>query len=150
MELRQPRGQHLTCGDVMVPDPACCLPSDTVDLAAQLMEAEQVGSLPVVEDLRGWRLVGIVTQSDLLTKVVAAGRDPKNTLVEGVMRHEPIACRTEEDLDHARLAMETHQLRHLPAVDDDRRVIGLVAYADIAPRLDGSGRPSTAGEVAQR
>ena len=62
------------CREVMTPDPVCCEPDDPVTRIASLMKKEDVGSVPVVESLSSKRLVGIVTDRDLVTKVVAGGR----------------------------------------------------------------------------
>jgi CBS domain-containing protein len=124
------------CGEVMTEDPACCLPSDTVDKAAQLMRAEDVGPVPVVADHQSKSLVGIVTDRDLAIKVVADGRDPKSTMVSEVMTTGVATCRREDDLQMALSLMEQHQVRRVPVIGEGRRVVGIIAQADVATRTE--------------
>jgi CBS domain-containing protein len=124
------------CGEVMTENPACCLPSDAVDRAAQLMRAEDVGPVPVVADHQSKSLVGIVTDRDLAIKVVADGRDPKSTRVSEVMTTGVATCRREDDLQRALSLMEQHQVRRIPIVDEGRRIVGIIAQADVATRTE--------------
>ena len=123
------------CREVMSENPMCCLPGDPVDVAARLMVTEDVGSLPVVRDLQTTKLIGIVTDRDLTTKVVAEGRDPKGTIVEEVMTHEPVTCHAEENIQHALKIMAEYQVRRVPVIDDNGCLIGIIAQADIATRI---------------
>ena len=75
----------MICSEIMTKDPECCVPSDSVMKAAQLMKSEDVGPIPIVEDKEEKKLTGIVTDRDLAIKVVAEARDPKTTQVEEVM-----------------------------------------------------------------
>jgi len=124
------------CSEVMTRDPACCLPGDTVDRAAQLMEAEDVGPVPVVEDQGTKKLVGIVTDRDLAIKIVAQGRDARSTKVEEVMTRDPVTCRPDDDLQQALDAMGQHQVRRIPVVDDNGSIVGIIAQADVATRTE--------------
>jgi len=123
------------CRDIMTKDPICCLPSDTVDQVAQLMKAEDIGPVPVVESQQTKKLAGIITDRDLAIKVVAEGRTPQRTRVAEVMTRDPVTCRPEDDLPQALQAMAQHQVRRLPVVTTDGRIVGIVAQADIATRL---------------
>ena len=122
----------MKCSEIMTKNPACCLPTDTVDRAAQLMKTENVGPIPVVGDEQTKKLVGIVTDRDLALNVVAEGRDPKSTKVGDVMTTGVIACRTDDDLEKATTAMEEHQVRRIPIVDETDRIVGIIAQADVA------------------
>jgi CBS domain-containing protein len=123
------------CRELMSENPVCCLPSDTIDLAARLMVTEDIGALPVVMDLQTVKLVGIVTDRDLAVKAVAEGCDPRVTTVEDVMTYEPMTCHAEDSVQHVVDLMAEHQVRRLPVVDQDGRLIGIIAQADIATRL---------------
>jgi len=123
------------CRDVMTKDPICCLPSDPVDKVAQLMKTEDIGPVPVVESQPIKKLVGIVTDRDIAIKVVAEGRNPQRTRIEEVMSRDPVICRPEDDLQQALQAMAQHQVRRIPVVTTDGRVVGIIAQADIATRL---------------
>jgi CBS domain-containing protein len=136
----------MKCNEIMTKDPACCLPGDTVDQAAQLMKDEDVGPVPVVADQKTKRLVGIVTDRDLAVKVVADARQIAAVKVEEVMTRNPVTCRAEDDLQKAIAAMEKHQVRRIPIVDDNNRIVGIIAQADIAIRAH---EPETTAEVVE-
>ena len=70
------------CNEVMTKNPVCCLPTDMVAKAAQLMKSENIGSIPVIENEQTEKLIGIVTDRDLALRIVAEGRDAKSTKVE--------------------------------------------------------------------
>ena len=124
------------CNEVMTKNPVCCLQNDTVLKAAELMKSENVGSIPVIENEQTQKLIGIVTDRDLTLKIVAEGRDPKSTKVDEVMTHKVVTCRAEDDLQKALDAMAEHQLRRIPIVDANNRVVGIIAQADVATRVD--------------
>jgi CBS domain-containing protein len=104
--------------------------------AAALMKSEDVGSMPVIENEQTKKLVGIVTDRDLALKIVAEGRDAKSTKVDAVMTHKVLTCRADDDLQKALDAMSEHQLRRIPVVDNDNRILGIIAQADVATRVD--------------
>ena len=124
------------CNEVMTSNPVCCVPNDSAAKAAGLMKSEDIGSIPVIEDEQTKRLVGIVTDRDLALKVVAEGRDPKTTKVEAVMTHNVVTCRADDDLQKALDAMAKHQLRRIPVVNNDNKIVGIIAQADVATRVD--------------
>lgn len=120
----------------MTKNPLCCLPEDLVTKAAGLMKSENIGSIPVVENEQTRKLVGIVTDRDLTLKIVAEGLDAKSTKVEAVMTRKVVTCRAEDDLQKALDAMSEHQLRRIPVVDGDNKIVGIIAQADVATRVD--------------
>jgi CBS domain-containing protein len=127
-----------TCSEVMTKNPVCCLPTDTVSKASQLMRAEDVGSIPVVEDEQTMKLIGIVTDRDLAMQVVADGRDANLTQVAGVMTREVVTCRASDDVQKAVDAMSQHQLRRMPVIDGNHKIVGIISQADVATRVDRS------------
>jgi CBS domain-containing protein len=124
------------CDEVMTKNPVCCLPDDMVVKVAQLMKRENIGPIPVIENEETRKLVGIVTDRDLALKIVAEGRDAKSTKVEAVMTHKVVTCRADDDLQRAIDAMSEHQLRRIPIVDDDNKIVGIISQADVATRVD--------------
>jgi CBS domain-containing protein len=124
------------CNEVMTKDPVCCLPNDSVAKAAELMQSGNIGSIPVIENEQNQKLVGIVTDRDLALKIVAEGRDAKSTNVEAVMTHKVVTCLADDDLQKALDAMAEHQLRRIPVVDSDNKIVGIIAQADVATRID--------------
>ena len=124
------------CNEVMTKTPVCCRPDDMVTKVAQLMESENIGSIPVIENDRTQKLVGIVTDRDLVLKIIAKGHDVKSTKVEAVMTRQVVTCRAGDDLQVALDTMAEHQLRRIPIVDNDDRIIGIIAQADVATRVN--------------
>jgi CBS domain-containing protein len=133
----------MKCGEVMTKDPVCSLPNNTVKKVAQLMKRENIGSVPIVEDEQTRTLVGIVTDRDLALKIVAKGRDANSTKVEKVMTRQVVTCRAEDDVQKALDVMGKNQLRRIPIVDDDNRIVGIIAQADVATRMNQPEKTAT-------
>ena len=131
------------CNEVMTKNPVCCLPDDLVAKAAQLMQSENIGSIPVIENEQTQKLVGIVTDRDLALKIVAKGHDAKSTKVEAVMTRQVVTCRAGDDLQKALDAMAEHQLRRIPIVDPNDRIVGIIAQADVATRVNQPEKTAT-------
>jgi CBS domain-containing protein len=127
--------------EVMTSDVRACEPNATVADAAKVMAQEDVGPIPIVE---GGRLVGIVTDRDIVVRVVAEGRDPNATTVKEIASTELVTVSPGDDLDEALNLLAKRQLRRLPVVEGDR-LVGIVAQADIA-RL---GEDKKTGEVVE-
>lgn len=102
--------------------------SAAVTDAALLMNEHKVGSLVVTED---GRPIGIFTERDILQRIVAARRDPATTAVADVMTGELVCCRPETPIEEARAAMKNRRIRHLPVVDSERQLLGLVSIGDL-------------------
>jgi CBS domain-containing protein len=132
--------------EIMTKDPSCCVATDTAFDAAKLMKSENVGSIPVVNDNDTRKLEGIVTDRDLTLKVVAAGLDPKNTKVGDVMTSTVISCRPDQNIEEVIGLMEEHQIRRIPIVDENERLVGIIAQADIATRIE---EPNRTAEVVE-
>lgn len=124
------------CRDVMTDNPTHCLPGDLSVRAAQLMQREDVGLIPVVFDDETRRLVGVVTDRDLALRVVAQNRHPSQTTVDAVMSAEPVTCHPDDDLALALDRMKEFQVRRIPIVDERGALVGIVAQADVALRTD--------------
>lgn len=134
------------CNEVMTKTPVYCLPNDMVIKAAELMKSENIGPVLVVENDQTQKLIGIVTDRDLTLKIVAEGRDAKSTKVESVMTHEVVTCHAEDDLQKALDAMAEHQLRRIPVVDHNNKILGIIAQADVATRVN---QPEKTAEVVK-
>jgi CBS domain-containing protein len=116
----------------MSENPICCLPEDNVGQAARVMRRERVGSVPVVTDELKQELIGVITDQDLAYRVVGESRDPIRTRVFDVMTRAVIACRDDDDLATALLAMEEHQIRRVPVVDYSGRLVGMISESDVS------------------
>jgi len=129
----------------MTPSPTCCQPEHTVAEVAEIMEREDVGLVPVVDEATH-KLIGVLTDRDIVLKVVAAGRDPRGTAVSEVMTTSPACCQEQDLIETVMQQMAARQVRRIPIVDKDGSIIGIVAQADLATRL---ANPRETGEVVQ-
>src|SRR6478735_6524883 len=116
--------------DAMTEDPRSIAASASVVEAARLMREEHIGSLPITDDEQ---LVGMITDRDITTRVVAEAADLEMTSVEDVYSRDLISVEPDKDLDEALKLMARHQVRRLPVVEKGR-LVGIVAQADIALR----------------
>jgi CBS domain-containing protein len=124
------------CSDVMTRDPVTCVPTDGITRVAQLMKEQDVGSVPVVDSAESRRLVGIITDRDIVVKVVAQGRGVEAGTVRDAMTNNPSSCRDTDDVESALNAMSERQVRRMPIVDKDGRLVGIIAQADVATRVN--------------
>lgn len=108
---------------------ASITPDVSVFEAAVQMTERGIGSLVVRGD--DGRLVGILTERDVLSQVVARRRDPLTTPAEDVMTTEVICCRPHTSLEEARGAMKNRRIRHLPVLSDEEELVGLVSIGDL-------------------
>ena len=128
-------GQSHRIGDLMTENPRTTRPDAPVVEAAKVMRDEDVGLVPVVE---GDRLVGTVTDRDIAVRVVAEGRDPQSATVGEIASTELVTVDPQQDLDEALRLMASHQVRRLPVVEEDGRLVGIVSQADVARHGDDS------------
>jgi CBS domain-containing protein len=117
--------------DAMTENPRSIGTSASVVEAARLMRDQHVGSLPITDDEK---LVGMITDRDITTRVVAEAADPTTTSVGDVYSQDLISVEPDNDLEAAVQLMASHQVRRLPVVENGR-LVGIVAQADIALNL---------------
>jgi len=91
-----------------------------------------VGAIPVVVDQQSRSLVGMITDRDLCCRVLAHGLEAKSTPIQEFITYNPAVCRDGENVEQCERLMQEHQLRRIPVVDGENRVIGIVAQADVA------------------
>jgi len=115
--------------DLMTKNPRSLEGGSTVMEAARLMRDEDAGLIPVVE---GEKLVGTVTDRDIAIRVVAEGKSPESITVGEIASRELVTIDPQQDLDEALRLMARHQIRRLPVVEEDGKLVGIVAQADIA------------------
>jgi CBS domain-containing protein len=128
--------------DVMTSNPTSCERSTTVVEAARVMAQEDVGPVPVVE---GGRVVGLVTDRDIVLRVVAEGRDPNSTTIGEIASTDLVTVEPDTNLDEALNLMAQNQVRRLPVVEGGE-LVGIVAQADVARAAD----EEKTGEVVQQ
>ncbi len=120
-----------TVSDVMTRDPRSLRPSDTVLLAAQTMEELNVGVIPVCE---GDKLVGMVTDRDIVVRGVAQGLDAGTATLAEVMSAHVRTAREDDNLEEILGTMGLNQIRRMPVVDAQERLIGILSLGDIAAK----------------
>ena len=118
------------CNGVMTKNPVFCLSTDMVVKAAKLMKSENVGSIPVVDNEQTQELIGIVTDRDLVLKIVAKGLDAASTRIEDVMTHKVITCLADDNLQEVMDTMSKHQLRRIPIINKNKKILGMISQAD--------------------
>lgn len=114
--------------DVMTQRPRAVTPQTTLTEVAEVMESEDVGVVPLVE---GDRLVGIVTDRDIVVRAIAKGKDPQGMPASEVSSRELVTVSPDDDLSEALKVMAQYQVRRLAVTEDDR-LVGVVSQADIA------------------
>ena len=103
-------------------------PSTPVELLARLMQKHDIGAIPIGENDR---LVGMVTDRDIVCRCIAAGGDPKTTTARDVMTEGIIFCLDKQELDDAARLMEMKQVRRLPVINGKKRMIGILSLGDV-------------------
>ena len=120
-------------------------PSQSLADAAEIMKGEDVGSVPVVED---GRLVGIVTDRDIVIRAVAERRDLQAVRVDEIASRDLVTVEAEQDLDEALALMARHQVRRLPVVEEEQPV-GMLAQADVALEVKEKKVGETVEEISK-
>lgn len=128
---------------VMTPNPASCSPETSLREVARLMLQNDCGEIPVVDPTQ--RLLGVITDRDIVIRVVAEGRDTNSVRVSEVMTTPVTSVTTDAGLAHVIEVMETRQIRRVPVIDQDGKLVGIVAQADIAL----TGKDKKTGSVVE-
>lgn len=134
----------MKCKDIMTPNPSYCSPKEISVKAARIMRDEDVGIVPVCEEDK--KLVGVVTDRDICLTVVAEERHPREVKVSECMSEDLVTCKPEDDVQKAADLMKEYQVRRIPVVDDQGRILGMIAQADIALKV---GKPEEVTETVQ-
>ena len=136
-------GKDQQIRDLMTDNPRSIDAEKPVAYAAKMMRDEDVGLAPIVQ---GDRLVGTLTDRDIAIRVVAEGRDPETTTVREVASTDLVTIDPEQSLDEALRLMAQHQVRRLPVVEEDGRLVGVLAQADVARQ----GEDRETGQVVEQ
>ncbi len=131
-----------TVRDAMTANPTTVERGTTAAEAARTMKSEDVGSLPILD---GNRLVGVITDRDLTLRVLGEGRGGETTVGE-IASTDVVTVDPQQSLEEAARLMAEHQLRRLPVCEEDGKLVGIVAQADIAQ----SGHDTLTGETVQQ
>jgi CBS domain-containing protein len=132
--------------ELMTVKPRTVKQGDSIVDAAKLMKGEDTGVAPIVD---GDRLVGVITDRDIAIRVVAEGRDPQSTKVEEIASRNLVTIDPQQDLDEALRLMAQHQVRRLPVVEEDGKLVGIVAQADVARHADAARTGEVIEEISE-
>ena len=133
---------HQSIREAMTANPTTVEPGTTAAEAARTMKSEDVGSLPIVED---GRLVGVVTDRDLAIRILAEGKDADTPIGE-IASRDVVTVDPQQSLEEAARLMAEHQVRRLPVTEEDGKLVGILAQADVAQ----AGHDSLTGDVVQQ
>ena len=137
-------GQNIR--DVMTANPSTVEPNSTVVEAARVMKQTDAGVVPVTEN---GRLAGMVTDRDIAIRVVAEGKDPQSTPVREVASKNLVTVDPQQDLDEALRLMAQHKVRRLAVVEEDGRLVGVLAQADVARKGDDAQTGQVVQEISE-
>jgi len=127
--------------EAMTREVRVCTPGQSIREVAKIMEEIDAGSMPVGENDR---LIGMITDRDIAIRAVGAGKGP-DTPVREIMSAEVLYCYDDEDIDHVAENMADNQVRRLPVVNREKRLVGIISIGDVAQREDDE----TAGEAVK-
>jgi CBS domain-containing protein len=131
--------------DAMTPEVQLCTPDDTLKDAAQAMAALGVGLLPVTDNER---LVGMITDRDIAIRGVGMGRGPEARIGD-VMTADVRYCYQDQDLDEVSAIMGDLQVRRLPVLNREKRLVGIIALGDIALVQGGNGTGAALSRISR-
>jgi CBS domain-containing protein len=129
--------------EVMTPSPTTVEPDASVVDAARTMRERDTGIVPVVED---GKLIGTVTDRDIVVRLIAEGRDPGSATVREIASTDLVTVDPQQELDEGLRLMAQHKVRRLPVVEEDGRLVGIVSQADVARQEDDA----RTGEVVEQ
>jgi CBS domain-containing protein len=134
---------------IMTKNPVCCNRDTKIDQVAGLMVQHDCGEIPVVENGQGKKLVGVITDRDIVVRSVARGINPLELSAEDCMTANPVTAKRDLDIEKVCHLMEQNHIRRIPVVDDNGFVVGIVSQADIATSTNESGVAHLVRDISQ-
>lgn len=135
--------------EIMSERVACCVPQTSLQDAARMMEENDCGSIPVIENEQDRELVGVITDRDIACRTVARGKNPLEMTVGDCMSTPAVAVTSNADLEECCRKMEEHQVRRMPVVDEGGGCCGVVAQADIAGKASERETAEVVKEISR-
>ncbi|MEO7963348.1 MAG: CBS domain-containing protein [Gemmatimonadaceae bacterium] len=137
----------MKANDIMTKDPRVVTPDTPAQVAARLMQSEDVGVLPVVESEKNRRLVGVITDRDIALRIVADGKT--NAQVRDAMTSNVTTARSDDSVKDVMKKMASEQVRRIPIVDGEGIVIGIISQADIVLEGDDKTAEKTIERISE-
>ncbi|HEX8725473.1 MAG TPA: CBS domain-containing protein [Gemmatimonadaceae bacterium] len=134
---------------LMTANPTVVTPDDLISRAAELMRNLDVGMVPVVDDIQTRRLVGVITDRDIVVRCIADHGSAKCQVRDHMTSHPLASVHEDTMLDEIAQKMEEYRVRRLPVVANGHRVVGIITQADLARRV-GHDDPALIEEVIER
>ena len=120
-----------TVESMMTINPCCCTPEMSLPEVARLMVKFDCGEIPVVDDFKNLRIMGVITDRDIVCRAIAKDLNPTEVKVTDVMTFPPITITPYTSVDKCCELMEENRIRRIPVVDDFDRICGMISQADI-------------------
>ena len=134
METQPKRDPSQSASDVMTSHPTCCTPDTPLDRVAQMMVLQDCGEIPIVADEENRIPIAVVTDRDIVCRVVAKGKNPLDHTADFCMSQPVVTVPEEMVIDDVLATMEKHQIRRVPVVNARGQCVGMVSQADMAWR----------------
>jgi CBS domain-containing protein len=135
--------------DVMTRSPACCTPDTKLLEVARMMVEHDCGEIPLVRSTSNPKVLGVVTDRDIVSRLVARGRNPLDLQASACMSQPVITVRTDDSVEDCIRMMESHRIRRVPVVDGDGLMRGIVSQADIAQHVSHASTGELVKEVSR-
>ncbi len=135
-----------TARDIMSQDADCVQASQSILDAAKELADRDVGAMPICGD--DDRLKGMLTDRDIVVKVLAQGKDPSSTKVSELAEGKPVTIGADDDIEDALDLMKNHQIRRLPVIED-HLLVGIISQADIALSMSAEATGETVEEISE-
>jgi CBS domain-containing protein len=126
---KQEAGSGRVVRDVMTPNPASVSEKDSIKRVAEIMKREDAGVVPVVD---GRKVIGMITDRDIVIRLIAEGKDPSNAKVNEAMSKEVRAVKEDTPINEVLQLMSREQIRRVPVTNKNNELIGIVSIGDIA------------------
>ena len=135
--------------EVMTREPVCCTPETGLQDVAQMMVEHDCGEIPIVQSTADRRVLGVVTDRDIVSRLVAQGKNPLDHQAETCMSQPVVTVRTGQSVEDCIRIMKAHRIRRVPVVDDAGLMRGIVSQADIAQHASSASTGELVNKVSQ-
>jgi CBS domain-containing protein len=135
--------------DLMTETPQFCTPDDSIVDVAKMMAQHDVGMIPVCESRDTRKVNGVITDRDIVIRVIAEEKNPGDVSPNDIMTRDTIGCSPDDEIEKVQKLMEEHQVRRILAVDQDGSLVGVVALADLARAINEMDVGETVEAISQ-
>lgn len=125
----------------------CMQTKDTVEDCAKLMGEKHIGCVPVCDYNKN--IIGLVTDRDVLLRTIACGKDARHTYVGDIMTSNVCCCNQEDEIEHAERKMCNEQVRRLPVIDENNRIVGIITLGDLCQKSDSENTGKTLENICK-